>query len=163
MASIIVNANGTVSESFSIGKSGKGIVIYQGDGIPSPLLGNTGDVYVKLTVEPLLMKKNSNVWININNKDVKSISTDLTVSPQQSETIYLVDSTNNTVTLTISTLSMESGKSITIKDAKGQSENNIITVEGENSETIDDKSSITIQSNYTSITLISDGNNWFII
>jgi hypothetical protein len=163
MASIIVNANGTVSESFSIGKSGKGIVIYQGDSFPSSLLGNTGDIFIKRTTEPLLMKKNSSGWVNVSNKDVKTISSSSVITPLQSETIYLVDSSSGTMTITISSSSVESGKSITIKDSKGQSQINNIIINTEGVETIDDNDSVSIQSNYTAITLISDGMNWFII
>ena len=164
MGSVTVNANGTISKSFSIGKSGKGIVIYQGDSIPNPLLGNTGDIYIKRSIEPLLMKKNSDGWINIINKDVKSLNNDVTISPPQSETVYLIDTTTNEVNITISSSSvLEKGKSITLKDSQGNSFTNNINISTEGSETIDGNSIVSIESNFASITLISDGNNWFII
>lgn len=163
MANIIVNANGTISESFSIGKSGRGIVIYQGDTIPSDLLGNTGDIFIKRTTEPLLLKKKSTGWSNINNKEVVSVSSSSTISPSQSSTLYLADSSSSSLTLTLSTSSLETGKEVIIKDSSGSSPINSITVQAEGSETIDGESSFTISSNYTSITIVSDGNNWFII
>ena len=163
MANIIVNANGTISDSFSIGKSGRGIVIYQGDTIPSNLLGNTGDIFVKRTTEPLLLKKKSTGWTNICNKEVVTIATSSTISPSQSSTLYLADSSLNSLTLTLSTSSIETGKEIIIKDSTGSSSINSITVQTEGSETIDGESSFTISLDYTSITLISDGSNWFII
>jgi len=163
MPSIIVNANGTVSESFSIGKSGKGIVIYQGDTNPSNLLGNTGDIFVKRSAEPYLLKKKSDGWVNIDNKEIINVSTSSTIDATQSETVYLIDTSSTLVNLTISSTSIEKGKTIVIKDAAGNSSTNVINVISENSETIDGQSSITIQNNYSSITLVSDGTNWFII
>lgn len=163
MANIIVNANGTISDSFSIGKSGKGIVIYQGDTIPSNLLGNTGDVFIKRTTEPLILKKKSTGWANISNKEVVPIASSSTISPSQSSTVYLVDSSSSSLTLTVSTSSIEAGKELIIKDSTGSSATNSIVVQTEGSETIDGQSSFTISSNYTSITIVSDGSNWFII
>lgn len=163
MANIIVNANGTISDSFSIGKSGKGIVIYQGDTIPSNLLGNTGDVFIKRSSEPLILKKKSTGWVNVVNKETESISSTGTVTPTQSTTVYLVDCSSGSVTLTIATSSLENGKEIVFKDTTGSSSTNNIIVDTEGSETIDGQTSFTIASNYTSISLISDGTNWFII
>ncbi len=163
MANIIVNANGTISDSFSIGKSGKGIVIYQGDIVPSNLLGNTGDVFIKRTSEPLILKKKSTGWVNVNNKEVVTIAISNTISPTQSSTVYLIDSSSSSLTLTLSTSSMDIGKEVIFKDSTGSSTTNSITVQTEGSETIDGQSSFTISSNYTSISIISDGSNWFII
>jgi len=163
MANIIVNANGTISESFSIGKSGRGIVIYQGDTIPSNLLGNTGDVFIKRTTEPLILKKKSTGWVNVNNKEVMTVASSSTISPSQSSTLYLADSSSSSLTLTLATSSLDVGKEVIIKDSTGSSSVNSITVQTENSETIDGQSSFTISSNYTSISIVSDGSNWFII
>lgn len=163
MANIIVNANGTISDSFSIGKSGRGIVIYQGDTIPSNLLGNTGDVFIKRTTEPLILKKKSSGWVNISNKEVITITSTTSITPTQSSTLYLVDSSSDSLTLTLSTSSLEVGKEVIIKDSTGSSSINSITVNTEGSETIDGQASFTISSNYTSISIISDGSDWFII
>lgn len=163
MPSIIVNANGTVSDSFSIGKSGKGIVIYQGDDNPSNLLGNTGDIFIKRSAEPYLLKKNSDGWVNVNNKEIVIVATSSTITATQSETVYLIDSRNTSITLTIPSNANEKGKLIIIKDMYGMAETNNIILTTENNETIDGQSTIIIEINYTSLTLVSDGNNWFII
>ena len=163
MANIIVNANGTVSESFSIGKTGRGIVIYQGDNPPSNLLGNTGDIFVKRSAEPYLLKKNSTGWVNVNNLDIDNASSNVTVTPVQSSTLYLVDSSTSEITLTLATSSLESGKQVTFKDSQGSSGTNTITVQTEGSETIDGGGFFTMTANYTSVTITSDGTNWFII
>lgn len=163
MANVIVNANGTISDSFSIGKSGRGIVIYQGDTIPSNLLGNTGDIFIKRSTEPLLLKKKSTGWANVNNKEIDTVSTNSTINPTQSSTIYLVNTSSSSVILTLSTSSLESGKEVIIKDSSGSSSTNTITVQTEGSETIDGESSFVISLDYTSITIVSDGSNWFII
>lgn len=163
MAHVIVNANGTVSNSFSIGKSGRGIVIYQGDSVPSDSIGNIGDIFVKRSIEPLLMKKNSTGWSNICNKEVLSLSTNNTLNPTQSQTVYLVDTSSSPVTLTLSSLSLEVGKEIIIKDASGSASINNITIETEGDELIDTKTSFEIALDHTSTTMLCDGYNWHII
>lgn len=161
---VIVNANGTIRSSFSIGKSG--IVIYQGDGAPSEIIGKVGDIYIKHSVEPMLMQKTSQGWESVGgsaSKSIVSISQTTTITPSDNETIYLIDTSSTDVTLTISTQSLSSGKTITFKDSSGTSGTNNITIQTEGSETIDGSSSTTVGASYVSLTMVSDGNNWFII
>ena len=52
---------------------------------------------------------------------------------------------------------------ITFKDATGTSATNNIIIATEGSETIDGSSSLTISGNYSSVDLITDGSNWYIV
>ena len=67
------------------------------------------------------------------------------------------------VTITIPSAQIVSGRTIIIKDAGGNASTNSITVATEGSETIDGDATAIINSDYTSITLYSDGSNLFII
>jgi hypothetical protein len=76
--------------------------------------------------------------------------------------ILSVSSTNNAVTLTLpASTTTNSGFQLIIKDKNGVSETNNITIAGKGSNTIDGGSTAVLNSNYSSITLTSDGaNNW---
>ncbi len=72
---------------------------------------------------------------------------------------YLIDSTSNTVTVTLPP-SPTSGEFVILKDSAGTSDINNIIVTGGN---IDSVSGLIIDSPFASVTLVSDGTNWFII
>ena len=63
----------------------------------------------------------------------------------------------------ISPSSEVDGYMVTIKDEAGNASNNNITINGAAGYTIDGSTSITISINYASVTLYSDGANWFVI
>lgn len=169
MPSIIVNAKGTSSSSFSIGK--RGVVIYQGSVTPSDTLGNDGDVFIKRGSQCNILIKNESTWVAVGEITastpqypyLSTISSDTTVDFSESEGVLLVDSSSNNVVVTLSSNILTSGKRITIKDSSGTSSSNSITIQTESSQLIDGQSSITIGANYSAITMICDGSNWFII
>ena len=66
------------------------------------------------------------------------------------------------VTITLPNAASYEGKKITIKDEAGDASNNTITVDTDGG-TIDGDTSIDIVVNYTSITVYSNGTNWFLI
>jgi len=65
------------------------------------------------------------------------------------------------ITLTLPTA--VEGATYIIKDEGGNASSNNITIATPGTETIDSSASTTIVSNYNSVTLYSDGSNWFII
>jgi len=75
--------------------------------------------------------------------------------------VYRFDNPSPNITLSSSDAS--SGKIVRVKDAKGTSGNNSVTVDTESSETIDGSSSITLNTDYAVKQLQSDGSNWYII
>lgn len=170
MSSIIVNAQGTSSSSFSIGK--RGVVIYQGSVTPSDTLGNDGDVFIKRGSQCNILIKNEGAWVAVGEiaantpqyPYVASISADQTADFAEAEGFFMVDASASSVVLTLSSNIVVGGKKLTIKDSAGvtSSQSSSITIQTQNSELIDGQSSITIGANYSSISLISDGSNWYI-
>lgn len=54
------------------------------------------------------------------------------------------------------------GKAFSIKDSSGAAATNNISITTAGSETIDGSATATISANYASVTLVTDGSNWFI-
>src|SRR5690554_3709889 len=77
--------------------------------------------------------------------------------------IHSTYSATGAVTITIPTALMAEKKTFTIKDAAGKAGTNNITIATQGAETIDGSATYVINSDYDSITLYSDGNNWYII
>ena len=75
--------------------------------------------------------------------------------------IYLMDATSGNLTVTLPTANSAVGRDIDIK--KIDSSANTVTIDGNGSETIDGNSGIVISSQHNSLTMVSDGSNWFII
>ena len=72
-------------------------------------------------------------------------------------------STGAVTSLTLPTAQCVDGRTIIVKDAGGNAAANNITVDTEGAETIDGEDTAVIRGDYESITLYSDGSNWFII
>lgn len=78
-----------------------------------------------------------------------------------SEDVVLADATGGTVTLTLPAASLVTGKPTVIKKTDASINNVVINCNG--LETIDTQSSVSLTAQFVSITLISDGSNWWII
>lgn len=75
--------------------------------------------------------------------------------------VYPVDTGGAAVTLTLASEMVAEGAFVRVTDEGGAAATNAITIETEGSETIDGATSQTIGSDYGSLTLYSDGTNWF--
>lgn len=75
----------------------------------------------------------------------------------------LVDSTAATRTITLPTAVGIAGREYIVKDWKGQSGTNNITIATTSSQTIDGSTTFILGTNYESKTVVSDGANWSII
>jgi hypothetical protein len=75
--------------------------------------------------------------------------------------IALCDCSSNSITINLPTAVGNTGLTYVVKkvDATG----NIVTIDGNTTETIDGNLTTTITSQYTAITVVSDGANWMII
>ena len=71
--------------------------------------------------------------------------------------------TGAVTSLTLPTAQCVSGRVIVIKDAGGLAGTNNITIATEGAEKIDGLDTLVINNNYNSVTLYSDGTNWFAI
>ena len=77
------------------------------------------------------------------------------------EKIIGVDSSSAAITITLSSADVFKGSEIFIKDEMGNAGTNNITIATENSETIDENTSIVLNTNFGKLHLYSDGVNWF--
>lgn len=95
--------------------------------------------------------------------EITAVSTDLIISPASSF-VYLIVDTTATRAITLPAASaVASGRIYIIKDASGQSNSNNITLNADGSDLIDGASSVTLDSNFGSSIVISDGNsNWYV-
>lgn len=76
-------------------------------------------------------------------------------------TVFLVDASSAAVTATLPAAATYPDRMITVK--KVDSSTNSVTVDGNGSETIDGSTTQVITTQYVSITMISDGSEWFIL
>lgn len=90
----------------------------------------------------------------------ESVSNNFSV--QTDDYLIGVDSSSNAVTVTLPAASAVANKKFIIKDEGGAAETYNIIVDSV-SGNIDGSSSITISINYTSVTVYSDGTNYFLI
>lgn len=166
MGDVWYNIKGTTRPSFSIGRrrewSGLGVEIFQGPHSPEAELGSTGDLYIQKKVEPIIYKKRSDGWFDITSPEIFTISSNSSVSPEQSDSIYLIKEASE-ITITLSEHAASKGRKVTFKDAHGTSNINPIHITASNGQTIDGHSGLTINTPHASITIVSDGVDWFII
>lgn len=160
MTLLYQNINGTMQRSFGIGK--KGFVITYGSTEPENNEGSNGDLFVIKDPTPRMYQKINGEWYEIGSTKILVVSTAQNISTTIPKTCVLCNNTAE-VTYTILTSSMKSGHMITFKDAIGTSATNNIIIATEGSETIDGSSSLTISGNYSSVDLITDGINWYIV
>lgn len=78
-----------------------------------------------------------------------------------SDTVVIADATSNNVTISLPTASTVTGYRYYVKRKDGSA--NTVTVARSGSDTIDGATSQTLNAQYTSVTVVSDGSNWYII
>jgi hypothetical protein len=77
------------------------------------------------------------------------------------DTVILGDATSGNVTITLPLASIASGYRFCIK--KSDSSANSVIIARSGSDTIDGSTSATVSVQYVSLTVVSDGSNWYII
>lgn len=92
----------------------------------------------------------------LNAQSVESVTADTTLNEVD---IALVDASGGAVTVTLPAPSTDIRANI----KKTDSSNNTVTIATPNAETIDGESNRTIDAQYISRTIVSDGNNYFIV
>lgn len=102
--------------------------------------------------------------INTAQKSLAKITTVNEATYDLLVTDYLLHVTytdTGTVAITLPTLQTTENRALIIKDAGGGATTYNITIQTEGSETIDGESTLVIDSNYSSVSIYSDGSNWF--
>jgi len=109
---------------------------------------------------------NSNYWLDLTTIDVSHNTVGLSATNydlQTNDGIILVKHTTiASVAIMLNTDQCTQDRVITIKDCNGNAGTNNITLNTEGSETIDNSSSLVLNTNYQSVKLVSDGNHWWI-
>ena len=91
-----------------------------------------------------------------------SVSGDTTIADNNYYTIWVVNTSGGSHTITLPTAADNLGRVIIVKDGSGHAASNALTVDGESSETIDGQASITIDSAYGAVSLWCNGSAWLI-
>jgi hypothetical protein len=132
--------------------------------------GATGDVYYRNSsgVFTRLAIGNSNQVLKVASSlpswgDVTFNTTSKTANYTiaTSDTVVLADATSGSVTITLPTASSASGYRFFIKRIDNSA--NSVSVQRQGSDTIDGATSQSLSLQYMSITVVSNGSNWYII
>jgi len=89
-------------------------------------------------------------------------TTGTTYTINTTNTVVIADATSNNVTVTLPTASTVTGYRYYVK-RKDSSTTYTVSVARSGSDTIDGATSQTLEIQYTSMTVVSDGSNWYII
>ena len=112
-------------------------------------------------IETGFLPNNSGNWSEFNSKPQRRIYNNVTsdFSMTDNSDVVFLDTTLGPVNVYLPTASAQGGKEILVKLKAGTSSGVLI---GSGSQTIDGQNSIAVYNTYESVTLISDGSNWFI-
>lgn len=78
------------------------------------------------------------------------------------EEVVFADSSGGAITITLASADATDGNEITVKDSTGSAGTNNITVDT-GGETIDGSASVTLSTNWDSVTVVSDGTEWYTV
>jgi len=115
-------------------------------------IGSTGQV---LTVASGLPSWGQGIFVT-------STQTGTTYTISTGDTVIIADATSNAVTITLPVASSMTGYRFYVK-RKDNVTANAVTIARSGSDTIDGATSQTLDAQYTSATVVSDGSNWYII
>ena len=120
---------------------------------------NTSGVAVQITAGGGLVPSAGNAQVF----EIQNVGSDLVISPSATFVYLIVDTTTTrTISLPLAN-SVTSGRIYVIKDSDGQANTNPITVQTQGSDLVDGASSQTLDSDYGSYFVVTDGaSNWFI-
>ena len=110
--------------------------------------------------ESILMSGDIGVSVQAKDKSYSHVGSSRNTT--DADNIMGISSDDGAITITLDTDHVVAGKTFIIKDQDGNAASNNITIDTEASETIDGAADYTISTNYTSISIYSDGTNWFI-
>jgi exoribonuclease R len=88
-----------------------------------------------------------------------SVTADYTATVNDS--FIPVNATSGAVTVTLKPAGEAEGKRLTVK--KTDASANAVTIDGDGSETIDDATTVVMNSQYESICVLSDGVEWWVV
>jgi len=123
----------------------------------------TGDISGSGTLE---VGGNATLGGNLNVSGAQVVNrTAATTTYSVTATDYYIGCNTNggAFTVTLPATSGLEGRILCIKDEQGEAGTNTLTLSCSNAETLDGQTTRVINTNYSSLTMVSDGSNWFII
>ena len=159
MTDIFKNIRGTTRDVFKIGKDGSNIFVRESS--PSSLEGFDGDWCLINGNYPTILKKINNEWIDLNAYNLLPTSTNYTYIPTNPNDVIMCNNTSP-ITITIDSVPPK-GHVFLIKDSNGNATQHNITVSCTNGITIDGETSIILSNDYTSLSILSDGTDLYLI
>jgi len=123
----------------------------------------TGDISGSGTLE---VGGNATLGGNLNVSGAQVVNrTAATTTYSVTATDYYIGCNTNggAFTVTLPATSGLEGRILCIKDEQGEAGTNTLTLSCSNAETLDGQTTRVIDTNYSSLTMVSDGSNWFII
>jgi hypothetical protein len=152
--------SGTVTERMRINSDGNvGINTQQ----PTNTLEIVGTVSGSSTLE---IVGNATLGGNLNVSGAQVVNrTAATTTYSVTATDYYIGCNTNggAFTVTLPATSGLEGRILWFKDEQGEAGTNTLTLSCSNAETLDGQTTRVIDTNYGSLTMVSDGSNWFII
>lgn len=152
---------GTVNPTFRIGGA-NGVTVYQGlvDPNISDIIGNNGDLYALLTTAPVLFQWSIDTWLPLST-DQNFVRTKITTSAfiATNNLIYLGASLPGT---TIFLPAGTPNKRFVIKDESGLAFGAPIIIKPLLPDTIDGQTTVKIDVNYGSLSMIYGDAGWFL-
>lgn len=120
---------------------------------------NTSGVPVQITSGGNIVSTPGNAQIF----STQAVSSDLVIGPADTF-VYLIVNTSASRNITLpSAASVSAGRIYIVKDSSGLSNTNNITITASGADTVDGQSTQTLNTNYGSLTLVTDGSsNWYI-
>ena len=161
----IIEASNPTSAQFRIAADGSiKVNVEQNSTANFSIDGNTLSNIFNVTVadEQITTSGEMNTRGGLSRKLV-SVSDPVHSTQIDEEIIHSTRSSAGTQEITLATTTIKSGRVIVIKDGAGNASANNITINTENGQTIDGQSSYTINTDYGSVTLYTNGENWFVI
>lgn len=143
-------------QSFTLNGAGDLDCVYFKDG--DLWINNGSGTPVQVTAGSLV-----NATVGSNYVTVET-SNNITIDPTDTTVVIAVDTSTNTITVTLPLASdVSPGRFFLIKDATGDGATRHITVNPNGADTIDETSTWIIRENYAAIGLVADGNsNWYL-
>jgi hypothetical protein len=157
-----INSDGTMANTFRIGKTGP--TILHGGAIPDVETGLNGDLYVQTGNNPRLYIRQINGWAVSSDPGFGYVRQTVSAAGLTSldpPTSYVA--VNPVANTTIQMMPGVLSKTVVIKDESGTAATNVITVTGQDGVTIDGQSGWAIDVNYGALTLTYGGSEWHIV
>jgi len=129
---------------------------------PSSPAPQDGDLYYNYTTYSWRYYDGGRTaWVSFSKGTVHTTTAASYTAGDNGESIVLADASSNAITVTLPPAADYANETLTVK--KIDTTGNQVDIDGDGTETIDNELSKSVNVPYTSIDVVSDGSNWWII